>query len=62
MFKMRVVRWQNRKEHQPLLEQYFRLRHDIYIDRRGWRDIERPIAMEIDAFDDRHAVYLIGRR
>lgn len=60
MFEVRVVRWQNRKDHQALLEAYFRLGHDIYIDQRGWRAIERPIAMEIDAYDDRHAVYLIG--
>jgi acyl-homoserine lactone synthase len=60
MFKVRVVRWKDRKENKLLLEQYFRLRHEIYIDDRGWRDVERPIGMEIDAFDDRHAVYLIG--
>ncbi|MBD0416827.1 acyl-homoserine-lactone synthase [Oryzicola mucosus] len=60
MFKIRVIDWNSRKEHAELLEAYFRLRHKIYVETRGWTDVERPIPFEIDAYDNRHAVYLVG--
>mgnify|MGYP004526892207 CR=1 FL=1 len=60
MFQIRVIEWSDRKANQDLLENYFRMRHTIYVETRQWSDIERPIAMEIDAFDDPKAIYLIG--
>lgn len=60
MFKIHIVNWTNRKVYQTYLERYFQLRHQIYIGERNWRQIERPIPLEIDAFDNEHAIYLLG--
>ena len=60
MFKLHIVDWSNRHAYQDQLEHYFRVRHEIYIGGRKWQQIERPIPMEIDAFDTRDAIYLLG--
>jgi acyl-homoserine lactone synthase len=60
MLRFHIVTWSNREAYQALLEQYFRLRHDIYVTERKWRQIERPVPLEIDAFDTQHAIYLLG--
>lgn len=44
---------------QDLLEQQYRLRHDVYVRERGWKAIARPDGREIDQFDSSDAVYLI---
>ncbi|BCH21604.1 acyl-homoserine-lactone synthase [Mesorhizobium sp. L-8-3] len=43
-----------------MLERYFRIRYDIYVKRRQWRAVARPINIEMDAFDTEHAVYLLA--
>lgn len=60
MFKIHIINWSNRKAYEGPLEHHFRLRHRIYIGERNWRQIERPIPLEIDAFDNEHAIYLLG--
>lgn len=60
MFKIHIVTWSNRKAYQAHLEQYFFIRHEIYVEGRKWREIERPIPFEIDAFDTERAIYLLG--
>lgn len=58
--RIHVVTWANRRKYRLTLEKYFRLRHDIYVKRRQWRALARPISIEIDAFDTEHAVYLLA--
>ncbi|PSJ56242.1 acyl-homoserine-lactone synthase [Pseudaminobacter soli (ex Li et al. 2025)] len=60
MFKVHIVDWSNRRAYQRHLENYFRVRYEIYVDGRKWRQLERPIPLEIDAFDTKHSVYLLG--
>jgi acyl-homoserine lactone synthase len=60
MVSMQVVTWANRKRYRLLLERYFRIRHDIYVRRRQWRAVARPINIEMDAFDTEHAIYLLA--
>ncbi|MEO9338579.1 acyl-homoserine-lactone synthase [Mesorhizobium sp. SB112] len=60
MFRVHIVDWANRNKYKSYLEKYFRLRHRIYVAERGWDEISRPIDMEIDAFDTRDAIYLLG--
>lgn len=49
--------------HQPryaaMLEQTYRIRHDTYVDGRGWKALARPDGREIDQFDNEDANYLI---
>jgi acyl-homoserine lactone synthase len=37
-----------------------RLRHVIYVDRRGWKALARPDGREIDQFDSEDTIYLLG--
>ena len=60
MVRIQVVTWANRKQHRLLLERYFRIRYDIYVKRRQWRAVARPINIEMDAFDTEYAVYLLA--
>ncbi|WP_406871946.1 acyl-homoserine-lactone synthase [Aminobacter sp. P9b] len=60
MFKLHIVDWSNRLIYQDHLERYFRIRHEIYVTGRKWQQIDRPIPFEIDAFDTRDAIYLLG--
>lgn len=60
MFQLHVVDRTNRSFYEEHLDNYFRIRHDIYVGERGWRDLSRPDGREIDAFDTPDATYLIG--
>ncbi|MEI5668460.1 acyl-homoserine-lactone synthase [Bosea sp. CCNWLW174] len=58
--QIQVVTWADRKKFRLKLERYFRIRYDIYVRRRQWRALARPINIEMDAFDTEHAVYLLA--
>ena len=42
-----------------MLEQSYLIRHDIYVNHRGWKALARPDLREIDQFDTPNAKYLI---
>lgn len=60
MVRIQVITWANRKQYRVVLERYFRIRYDIYVRRRQWRSVARPINIEMDAFDTEHAIYLMA--
>ncbi len=60
MVRIQMVTWANRRQYRVVLERYFRIRYDIYVKRRQWRAVARPINIEMDAFDTEHAVYLLA--
>jgi acyl-homoserine lactone synthase len=60
MFRIHIVDWIVRDRYADHLERYFRIRHEVYVEKRRWGAIARPIGMEIDAFDTRDAIYLLG--
>jgi acyl-homoserine lactone synthase len=51
----------NRNEplYADMLEQSYRIRHDIYVNWRGWKGLDRPDGREIDQFDNDDARYLV---
>jgi acyl-homoserine lactone synthase len=55
-----VIDNRNRKGFQPELEQMFRLRHDIYVGRRGWKALEKADGRDVDQFDTNATVYLLS--
>jgi acyl-homoserine lactone synthase len=60
-----VVSAANRHRYEDVLEQHFRLRHDIFVGERKWEALRKPDGREIDAFDDEDTIYLLaleGRR
>src|SRR6201995_2103463 len=55
-----VIRRDNKHLYQHILEDYFRLRHQIYVVERKWSALDRPDKREIDQFDTDETVYLLG--
>lgn len=60
MSAIHVVTSENRHLYGDALEQHYRLRHEIFIGERGWRELERPDGRDVDTYDDEHAVYLLA--
>lgn len=55
-----LINNQNRAAYRTQLEEMFRIRHDIYVGRRGWKALERPDGRDIDQFDKEDTIYLLG--
>jgi acyl-homoserine lactone synthase len=55
----------NRHLYEDVLEQHFRLRHEIFVEERKWETLRRPDGREIDSYDNEDTIYLLaldGRR
>lgn len=52
-----VVDRGNFNQHRDLLDRAFRMRHDIFVEEKGWEDLRRTDGLERDQFDDEHAVH-----
>lgn len=50
----------NHKHYGRELDDYFRIRHDIYVGEKRWLDLARADGREIDAYDNERAIYLLG--
>ncbi|MDG2571023.1 acyl-homoserine-lactone synthase, partial [Vibrio parahaemolyticus] len=60
MTKIHVIRRDNQHLYEASLEEYFRLRHEVFVRERGWRNLHRLDGREIDAYDNDNAVYLLA--
>lgn len=60
MAQVHVVRRENRIRFDYLFDDYFQLRHKIYVEQRKWAALARPDGREIDQFDTDNAVYLFA--
>jgi acyl-homoserine lactone synthase len=58
--QLHVISDENRHLYEDVLESYFRIRHEIYVDERGWKELKRPDGREIDQFDTPDTVYLMA--
>lgn len=56
---LEIVHSGNREEYTDCLEQMYLIRHDIYVEKRGWKALEKPDKREVDQFDNDDAVYLL---
>jgi N-acyl-L-homoserine lactone synthetase/ectoine hydroxylase-related dioxygenase (phytanoyl-CoA dioxygenase family) len=54
-----VVSRENRQRYEPQLEQMYRLRHRMFVDRLKWEALRKPDGREIDEFDNADAIYLL---
>jgi acyl-homoserine lactone synthase len=41
------------------LQQMYRLRHRVFVERLGWEDLRKPDGREIDQFDTEDTIYMI---
>jgi len=60
MTKIHVIDRTNRDSYQEVLDQYFRLRYEVFVNERGWRDLKHLDGREIDAYDNDEAIYLLA--
>jgi acyl-homoserine lactone synthase len=60
MVEIHVVRHDNANLYQRELESYFRWRHLIYVEERGWEDLRKSDQLERDQFDTEAAVHLLA--
>ncbi|MEE1655706.1 acyl-homoserine-lactone synthase [Microvirga sp. CF3062] len=60
MTSIHVITDKNKAGYETILDEYFRLRHDIFVGERGWRDLERPDRRDMDAYDNEQATYLVA--
>lgn len=57
--KMHIVRNPADRHSRELLEQNFRLRHQVFVEMEGWDALRRPDGREVDAFDNDDATHLL---
>lgn len=55
-----LVTAENRHLYQKEMQDQFRVRHEIYVEERGWDALRRPDRLEHDAFDTDDAAYLLA--
>jgi acyl-homoserine lactone synthase len=56
---IRIVNRGNRGRYAKSLDQHFRMRHEIFVRERGWKDLDRG-TIENDEYDDDNAVYALS--
>jgi acyl-homoserine lactone synthase len=65
VFMIHAISAANRHLYEDVLEQHFRLRHDIFVEERHWETLRRLDGREFDSYDNEDTVYLLaleGRR
>jgi acyl-homoserine lactone synthase len=60
MTSIHVITEENKAGYEAILDEYLRLRHEIFVDERGWHDLERPDGRDVDAYDNDQATYLVA--
>lgn len=50
----------NRHLYEDVIEQHFRIRHEIFVEERKWEALRKPDGREIDAYDDEDSIYLLA--
>jgi len=54
-----IINRSNRKRYSRQLAQMHKLRHEIFVKRKGWTKLSSAIGMEIDRFDTKLATYYV---
>jgi acyl-homoserine lactone synthase len=54
-----LVDRRNRNAFSTQVEEMYRQRHQVYVQKRGWKALARPDGREVDQFDNEDAVYLM---
>ncbi|MBR0736733.1 GNAT family N-acetyltransferase [Bradyrhizobium liaoningense] len=55
-----VISAANRHLYEDVLEQHFRVRHEIFVEERKWEALRKPDGREIDDYDNEDAIYLLA--
>ena len=60
MTEIHIVNASNAAFYADCMEAYFRKRHDVFVEERGWSSLRKADCREIDEFDNDDAVYLLA--
>jgi acyl-homoserine lactone synthase len=60
MTSVHAITHDNRALYEESIHQFYRLRHEVFVEERGWNRLRRPDGLEIDAYDNEHAIYLLA--
>ncbi|RWG07833.1 MAG: GNAT family N-acetyltransferase [Mesorhizobium sp.] len=60
VFMIRLITGSADPRHQDLLEEHYRLRHEIFVGERGWAALDRPDGREVDDYDTPQTVYVLA--
>lgn len=60
MTAIHIISSANRHLYVPILDSYFRIRHEVFAKERGWKAVERTDGRDIDAYDREDTIYLIA--
>ncbi len=55
-----VITHDNRALYEEAIQQFYRLRHQIFVEERGWGGLRRPDGLDVDDYDNEHAIYLLA--
>jgi acyl-homoserine lactone synthase len=55
-----VITSANRHRYEAELLAHFRLRHEVYVVERNWKDLARLDGLERDQFDNQDAIYILA--
>ena len=57
---MQVINGTDVAAHPELFDEIWRLRHQVFVEEMGWKEIAHSDGLERDRFDDEHAVHLVS--
>jgi acyl-homoserine lactone synthase len=60
VFMIHAISAANRHLYEDVVEQHFRLRHEIFVEERKWETLRKPDGREIDSYDNEETVYLLA--
>lgn len=55
-----VISAANRPSCDDVIDQHFRVRHEIFVEERRWEALRRPDGRDVDAYDNDDAIYLLA--
>jgi acyl-homoserine lactone synthase len=55
-----VVTAANRQRYAKAVDEHHIIRHEIFVEERGWRELSHPDQREIDAYDTADTIYLLA--
>jgi acyl-homoserine lactone synthase len=59
MSMIHVVTPENAHLYRDEMDQAYRLRHKVFVEEMGWKNLAKPNGREIDQFDTKHAVNML---
>lgn len=60
MTQIHIVTAANRHLYEDILDNYHRVRHDVFVRERGWKAVERVDGRDVDAYDRDDTIHLIA--